>query len=143
MVIFASRDNVWTCSFLLDVGLISRGWNLGAFSLLWCLVLGWFINASSFFVKLVIYVIHKPIYLFVSVFLYMLPQKSPLCIYSYTCFDNILNKYNLFTDMLPQHLVCKNELNCEYCNMSLQRNNKAPWWWSDKIETCRSDFKCL
>jgi len=29
--------------------------------------------------------------------------------------------------MLPQHLVCKNELNCEYCNIILGRNNKAPW----------------
>ena len=38
--------------------------------------------------------------------------------------------------MLPHHLVCKYELNCEYCNIILERN-KAPWWWSDKIETCR------
>ena len=45
-------------------------------------------------------------------------------------------------DMLPQHLVCKYELNCEYCNVTLARN-KAPWWWSDKIETCRSVLKCL
>ena len=51
---------------------------------------------------------------------------SALCISSYTCFDKILNKYNLFTDMLPQHLICKNELNCEYCNITLARNNKAP-----------------
>ena len=29
-------------------------------------------------------------------------------------------------DMLPQHLVCKKELNCEYCNITLARNNKAP-----------------
>jgi len=29
-------------------------------------------------------------------------------------------------DMLPQHLVCKNELNCEYCNITLARYNKAP-----------------
>jgi len=29
-------------------------------------------------------------------------------------------------DMLPQHLVCKNELNCEYYNITLARNNKAP-----------------
>jgi len=28
-------------------------------------------------------------------------------------------------DMLPQHLVCKYELNCEYCNITLARN-KAP-----------------
>jgi len=28
-------------------------------------------------------------------------------------------------DMLPQHLVCKCELNCEYCNITLARN-KAP-----------------
>jgi len=44
--------------------------------------------------------------------------------------------------MLPQHLVCKYELNCEYCNITLARN-KAPWWWSDKIETCRSVVKCF
>ena len=43
-------------------------------------------------------------------------------------------------DMLQQHLVCKYELNCEYCNKILARN-KAPWWWSDKIETCRSVLK--
>ena len=45
-------------------------------------------------------------------------------------------------DMLPQYLVCKYELNCEYCNITLARN-KAPWWWSDKIETCRSVLKCF
>jgi len=28
-------------------------------------------------------------------------------------------------DMLPQNLVCKYELNCEYCNKTLARN-KAP-----------------
>jgi len=28
-------------------------------------------------------------------------------------------------DMLPQHLVCKYQLNCEYCNITLTRN-KAP-----------------
>jgi len=28
-------------------------------------------------------------------------------------------------DMLPQHLVCKYELNCEYSNITLARN-KAP-----------------
>jgi len=28
-------------------------------------------------------------------------------------------------DMLPQHLVCKYEFNCEYCNITLSRN-KAP-----------------
>jgi len=43
-------------------------------------------------------------------------------------------------DMLPQHLVCKYEFNCEYCNIILARN-KAPWWWCDKIETCRSVLK--
>ena len=31
---------------------------------------------------------------------------------------------------------------CEYCNITLARN-KAPWWWSDKIETCRSILNCL
>jgi len=42
--------------------------------------------------------------------------------------------------LLPQHLVCKCELNCEYRNITLARN-KAPWWRSDKIETCRSVLK--
>jgi len=45
-------------------------------------------------------------------------------------------------DMLPQHLVSKYELNCEYCNITLARN-KTPWWWSNKIETCRSVLKCF
>ena len=26
-------------------------------------------------------------------------------------------------DMLPQHLVCKYELNCEYCNITLAGTN--------------------
>ena len=42
-------------------------------------------------------------------------------------------------DMLPQHLVCKYQLNCEYCNITLAKN-KAPWWWSDVIETCFKVF---
>jgi hypothetical protein len=45
-------------------------------------------------------------------------------------------------DMLPQQHVCKYELNCEYCNINLARN-KAPWWWSDEIETSRSVLKCF
>ena len=44
--------------------------------------------------------------------------------------------------MLPQHRICKYQLNCEYCNITLARN-KAPSWWSDKIETCRSVLKCF
>ena len=48
----------------------------------------------------------------------------------------------LWQHMLPQHLFCKYKLNCEYCNIILARN-KAPWWWSDKIETCRSVLKCF
>jgi len=28
-------------------------------------------------------------------------------------------------DMLPQHLVCKYELNCEYCNITLARNKAS------------------
>jgi len=28
-------------------------------------------------------------------------------------------------DMLPQHLVCKYQMNCEYCNITVARN-KAP-----------------
>ena len=34
---------------------------------------------------------------------------------------------------------CKYELNCEYCNI----RNKAPWWWSDKIEISRIVLKCF
>jgi len=45
-------------------------------------------------------------------------------------------------DMLPQHLVYKNELNCEYV-IPLARNDETPWWWSEKIETCRSGLKCF
>jgi len=45
-------------------------------------------------------------------------------------------------DTLPQQFVCKYELNCEYCNITLARN-KAPWGWSDKIEACRSVLKCF
>ena len=45
-------------------------------------------------------------------------------------------------DMLPQHLVYKNELNREYV-ITLARNDETPWWWSEKIETCRSGFKCF
>ena len=45
-------------------------------------------------------------------------------------------------DMLPQHLICKNEPNREYV-ITLARNDKTPWWWSEKIETCRGGFKCF
>ena len=45
-------------------------------------------------------------------------------------------------DMLPQHLVYKNELNREY-GITLARNDETPWWWSEKFETCRSGFKCF
>ena len=45
-------------------------------------------------------------------------------------------------DMLPQHLVYKNELNREYV-ISLAKNDETPWWWSEKIETSRSGFKCF
>jgi len=37
-----------------------------------------------------------------------------------------------FTDMLPQHHVYRNELNCESYNTTLARRNVAPWWWSKK-----------
>ena len=40
---------------------------------------------------------------------------------------------DFISSMLPQHLVCKYQLNREYCNITLARN-KAPWLWSDKIE---------
>ena len=33
-------------------------------------------------------------------------------------------------------------IECEYRNITLARD-KAPWWWSDKIETCRSVLKCF
>ena len=45
-------------------------------------------------------------------------------------------------DMLPQHRVYKNELNREYI-ITLAKNDETPWWWSGKIETCRSGFKCF
>jgi len=45
-------------------------------------------------------------------------------------------------DMLPQHLVCKYEVICEYRNITLARN-KAPWWWSEMIETCRCVLMCF
>ena len=34
-------------------------------------------------------------------------------------------KYNLFPDMLPQHLVYKNEPNCEYV-INLVRSDETP-----------------
>ena len=34
------------------------------------------------------------------------------------------------------------ELNRENV-ISLARNDETPWWWSEKIETCRSGFKCF
>jgi len=55
-------------------------------------------------------------------------------------FLSIMSK--LFTDMLPQHLFYKNGLNCEYV-ITLARNDEIPWWRSEKIETCRSGFKCF
>ena len=36
----------------------------------------------------------------------------------------------------------KNELNREYV-ITLARNDETPWWWCEKIETCRSGFKCF
>jgi len=45
-------------------------------------------------------------------------------------------------DMLPQHLVYKTELNREYV-ITLARNDETPWWWTEKIEICRSGFKCF
>jgi len=57
-------------------------------------------------------------------------------------YNIILKKYNLFTDMLPQHLVYKNELNREYV-ITLARNEENSWWWSEKIETSRSGFNCF
>ena len=35
-------------------------------------------------------------------------------------------------DMLPQHLVYKNELNREYV-ITLARNDETPWWWPLRI----------
>ena len=46
-------------------------------------------------------------------------------------------------DMLPQHPVYKNELDSECYNITLSRKNIASWWWSEKIETCRSVFNCF
>ena len=44
--------------------------------------------------------------------------------------------------IITEHLVCKYELNCEYCNI-ISARNKATWWWSEKMETCRSVLKCF
>ena len=32
----------------------------------------------------------------------------------------------LSNESLPQQLLCKYELNCEYCNINLARNKKLP-----------------
>jgi len=45
-------------------------------------------------------------------------------------------------DTLPQNFVYRNELNREYV-INLARNDETPWWWSEKIETYRSGFKCF
>ena len=45
------------------------------------------------------------------------------------------------THIISHKTLLKCELNCEYCDITLAWNNKAPWWWSDKIETCRSVLK--
>ena len=41
-----------------------------------------------------------------------------------------------------QIILQYSQFNYEYCNITLARN-KAPWWWSDKPETCRSVLKCF
>ena len=48
--------------------------------------------------------------------------------------------HNLVTIILIlySHLI----VNCDYCNITLARN-KAPWWWFEKTETCRSVLKCF
>ena len=46
-------------------------------------------------------------------------------------------------DMLSQHPVYKNKLNCECYNITLVRKNIVPWWWSKNIETCRSVLSVL
>ena len=45
-------------------------------------------------------------------------------------------------DILPQHLVYRNELNREYV-ITLARNDETPCWWSETIKTCRSSFMCF
>ena len=64
------------------------------------------------------------------------------CCVGMCCGEPLLHNIPTQHDMLPQHLICKYELNCEYCNITLARK-KALWWWSDKIETCRSVLKCF
>jgi len=57
-----------------------------------------------------------------------------------------LANYTLHNRFLHNMICChntlftKNELNRE-CIITLARSN--PWWWSEKIETCRSGFKCF
>jgi len=45
-------------------------------------------------------------------------------------------------DMLPQHIVYKNEINREYV-INLARKDETPWWWSEKFETYRNGLRVL
>ena len=67
---------------------------------------------------------------------------------TYAAYEADLANYTLYNkiptqhDTLPQHLVYKNKLNHEYV-ITLARNNETSWWWSEKIETGQSGFKCF
>ena len=61
------------------------------------------------------------------------------CVYDAHLANYTLQQIPTQRVMLPQHLVYKNELNREYV-ITLARNDETPWWWSEKIETCRSGF---
>ena len=65
----------------------------------------------------------------------------------------MLSKYDEHLATAPQHIPTQQwyaattprlqiRIECEYRNITLARN-KAPWWWSDKIETCRCVLKCF
>ena len=57
-----------------------------------------------------------------------------------SCFDNILNSIIIYRHAATTlRLQIRIEM---YCNITLARN-KAPWWWSNNIETCRSVLKCF
>jgi len=70
-------------------------------------------------------------------------RSFQIIIREFHCFLlKLLHIHDLFTDMVPQYFVYKNELNREYV-ITLATNDETPWWWSEKIEKCRSGFKWI
>jgi len=51
--------------------------------------------------------------------------------------------YDAHLATAPQHnMICCHNTSLANTNWIVARN-KAPWWWSDKIETCRIVLKCF